>query len=74
MSQTRAVRSQLPVAAVLPSGLKAAEVTVSVWPRRTSRRSGCAGSPTSHSLVVVSPVVATVRLSGLNVTEVTAAE
>ncbi len=65
------VGSQPPVATVRPSGLNATEVIVSVWPRSTSRRRGRAGSVTSHSTAVVSPVVASVSPSGLNAVEVT---
>jgi len=65
MSQSCAVWSLLPVARVCPSGLKATELTVSVWPAMT-------GPGRSQSRAVLSALpVARVCPLGLKATDQT---
>jgi hypothetical protein len=73
VSYNRAVLSALAVARVCPSGLKATDLTLLVWPVRAPSGLGWRRSRISHNRTVLSELaVARVHPSGLKVTEFTA--
>ena len=72
VSHNRAVPSALAVARVCPSGLKATDLTLLVWPVRAPSRLGWRRSRISHNRTVLSELaVATVRPSGLKAAPLT---